>query len=79
VGPRPGLDNVEKRKFLTLLGLKLQPLSHPAHNQLLYQLRYPGSCIGGICKLTICRGNAQKGQCPICGEWKDKAYSGKVQ
>jgi hypothetical protein len=25
VGPRAGLDDVEKRKFLTLLGLKLNP------------------------------------------------------
>jgi hypothetical protein len=26
VGPRAGLDNVEERKFLTLTGLKLQPV-----------------------------------------------------
>jgi hypothetical protein len=30
--PRPGLDNVEKRKFLTLSGLELQPLCRPAHS-----------------------------------------------
>jgi hypothetical protein len=41
--PRASLDNVEKRKFLTLLGLKLWPLGHPACSQSLYQLRYPGS------------------------------------
>jgi hypothetical protein len=30
VDPRAGLDDMEKRKFLTLLGLKLQPqLSSP--------------------------------------------------
>jgi hypothetical protein len=40
VSPRAGLD-VEKRKFLTLPGVKLQPLCRPAHSQLLYQLRYP--------------------------------------
>jgi hypothetical protein len=34
--PRAGLDNVEKRKFLTLPGLELRPLSHPAHSQSLY-------------------------------------------
>jgi hypothetical protein len=34
---------MEKRKFLTLLGLKLQPLGHPDRSQSLYQLRYPGS------------------------------------
>jgi hypothetical protein len=33
--PRACLDDVEKRKFLTLLGLELQPLSS-AHSQLLY-------------------------------------------
>jgi hypothetical protein len=33
VDPRAGVDNMEKRKFLTLLGLKLQPLGHPAHSQ----------------------------------------------
>jgi hypothetical protein len=30
VVPRAGLDNMEKRKFLTPPGLKLQPLGHPA-------------------------------------------------
>jgi hypothetical protein len=43
VGPRAGLDNVEKRKFLTLPGLVLWPLSCPARSQSLYRLRYPGS------------------------------------
>jgi hypothetical protein len=38
VGPRAGLDNVEKRKLLTLPRLEHQPLSCPAHSQLLYQL-----------------------------------------
>jgi hypothetical protein len=33
VGPRTGLDDVEKRKFLTLPGLELRPLSHPACSQ----------------------------------------------
>jgi hypothetical protein len=31
VGPRAGLDDVEKRKFLTLQGLKLRPLGRLAH------------------------------------------------
>jgi hypothetical protein len=43
VDPRAGLNNVEKRKFLTLLGLELRPLSRPAHSQSLYRLRYPAS------------------------------------
>jgi hypothetical protein len=43
VGPRTGLDDVEKRKSLTQPGLELRPLGCPAHNQSLYRLSYPGS------------------------------------
>jgi hypothetical protein len=43
VNPRSGLDDVERRKFLTLPGLELQPLGRPAHSQSLYRLRYPDS------------------------------------
>jgi hypothetical protein len=43
VGPRAGLDDLEKRKFLTLRELELRPLGHPACSQSLYQLSYPGS------------------------------------
>jgi hypothetical protein len=43
MGPRAGLDDTEKRKFLTLLGLELRPLCRPACSQSLYRLRYPGS------------------------------------
>jgi hypothetical protein len=39
VGPWAGLDDLEKRKFLTLPGLKLWPLGRPARSQSLYQLR----------------------------------------
>jgi hypothetical protein len=39
VGPRAGLDDVEKRKFLTLPGLELRPLGRPP----LCRIRYPGS------------------------------------
>jgi hypothetical protein len=41
--PRTGMDNVEKRTFLTLPGLELRPFGRPAHSQSLYWLRYPGS------------------------------------
>jgi hypothetical protein len=40
VGPRAGLDDVEKKKFLTLPGLELRLLGRPAHSQSLYRLRY---------------------------------------
>jgi hypothetical protein len=33
VDPRAGLDDVEKRKFLTLPGLGLRPLCRPARNR----------------------------------------------
>jgi hypothetical protein len=41
VGPRAGLDIVEKRKFLTLPRLELRSLGRPARSQSLYRLRYP--------------------------------------
>jgi hypothetical protein len=49
VDPRAGLDDVEKRKFLILLGLELRLLG----SQSLYRLSYPGSCgnIIDLCKL----------------------------
>jgi hypothetical protein len=43
VGTRADLDDMEKGKFLTLLGLELRHLGRPARSQSLYQLRYPGS------------------------------------
>jgi hypothetical protein len=38
VGPRVGLDDVEKRKFLTLPGLEMRPRPRPARSQSLYRL-----------------------------------------
>jgi hypothetical protein len=43
VGPRAGLEDMEKRKFLTLPGLEFRPLGRPAPSQSLYRLRYPGT------------------------------------
>jgi hypothetical protein len=43
VDPRAGLADVQKRKFLTLPGLELQPLVRPARSQSLYWLLHPGS------------------------------------
>jgi hypothetical protein len=43
VDPIAGLDDLEKRKFLTLPGLELRPRSRPARSQSLYRLRYPDS------------------------------------
>jgi hypothetical protein len=42
VYPKVGLEDVEKRKFLTLPVLKLRPLGRPARSQSLYRLSYPG-------------------------------------
>jgi hypothetical protein len=36
MGPISGLDDGEKRKFLTLLGLELRLTRHPARSQSLY-------------------------------------------
>jgi hypothetical protein len=43
LGPRTGLNDIERRKFLTLPGLQLRSLRRPARSQSLYLLRYPGS------------------------------------
>jgi hypothetical protein len=45
VGSRTCLDDVEKRKFLTLPGLKLRTLGRSARSQSLYRLRHLGSLI----------------------------------
>jgi hypothetical protein len=42
VNTRAGLDDVEKRKFLTLPGRELRLLDRPARSQLLYRLGYHG-------------------------------------
>jgi hypothetical protein len=34
--PRASLEDMEKRKFLTIQGLELRPLGLPAHSQSLY-------------------------------------------
>jgi hypothetical protein len=43
VDTRTGLDDVGRRKCLTLPGLELRHLCRPARSQSLYRLRYPGS------------------------------------
>jgi hypothetical protein len=41
VAPRAGLDDMEKRNFLTPPGLQLRPLGRPARSQSLNRLSYP--------------------------------------
>jgi hypothetical protein len=41
VGPRTGLDDVERRNILILPGLELWPFGRPARSQSLYRQRYP--------------------------------------
>jgi hypothetical protein len=43
VGPRAGLDDMEKGKFLTLPGVELKSLGGSARSQSLYRLRCRGS------------------------------------
>jgi hypothetical protein len=45
VDSRAGLEDVEKRNFLTLPRLELRPIGPPASSQSLYRLRYLGSNI----------------------------------
>jgi hypothetical protein len=53
MGLRASLDDVEKRKFLTLPGLELQPVSCPARSQSLYRLSYPGSLLSQYSHINI--------------------------
>jgi hypothetical protein len=52
MGPTAGLDDVEKRKFLTLLGLELRPLGCPACSQSLSWLLCE-DISGFICSMEI--------------------------
>jgi hypothetical protein len=56
VNPRAGLDELEKRKFLALLGVELQPLGRPARSQSLYRLcTKPSDLKGDNCRVPIFR------------------------
>jgi hypothetical protein len=43
VGPRAGVEDVEKRTFLTLPGLEPRPLNRPDRSQSLYRVHYTDS------------------------------------
>jgi hypothetical protein len=51
MNPRAGLDDVEKKKCLTLPGLELRPLGRPPRSQTLYRPRFPGS--EGFCTIVV--------------------------
>jgi hypothetical protein len=53
VHPGDYLDDMEKRKFLTLPGLELRPLSRPARGQSLYRLSYRGSYAFAFIQLLL--------------------------
>jgi hypothetical protein len=53
VDPRVGLDDMEKRQFLTLPRLEPRSLGRPARSQSLYRLRYPGSKNVNITRVKI--------------------------
>jgi hypothetical protein len=53
VSPIAGLNDVERRKLLTLPGLGLRPLGRPARSQSLYRLRYPGSPLSLSLSLSL--------------------------
>jgi hypothetical protein len=53
VNNRAGMDDVGKRRFLTLPRLELRPFVRPALSQSLYRLRYTGPSILYILIITI--------------------------
>jgi hypothetical protein len=71
VGPRTGLDDVEKRKFLTLPCLELRPLCSPARSQSLYRLSYPGSETAIGSSLNALRHNLTGDYTKTALGWKD--------
>jgi hypothetical protein len=50
---RADMDDLGKRKFLTVPGLELPPLGSPARSQSLYRLSYPGSQYRGLTKINF--------------------------
>jgi hypothetical protein len=60
MGPRAGLDDVEKRNFLALPGLELQPVA---------RLRYRGSCIAGniLNRQSLAADNRWSSSFSFCG------------
>jgi hypothetical protein len=53
VDPRAGLDDVEKRRFLTVPGLELRPLGRPSRSRSLNRLRSAGSAKIGLVRPFI--------------------------
>jgi hypothetical protein len=65
VGPIPGLDVVENRKFLPLPGLELRRLGRPACSQSLYRLRYPSSFLHPYSESKLCTYDGRPGSIPV--------------
>jgi hypothetical protein len=76
VGPRAGLNDVEKRKFLTLPGLELPPLRRPARSQSLYRLCYKFECYISYVRFhsAECLGGAALGPCENSGQPEENYY-----
>jgi hypothetical protein len=53
VGPRRGLDDVERRRILHLPRPELRPLGRPVRSQSLYRLRYLGDELERTCEETV--------------------------
>jgi hypothetical protein len=67
--PRTGLNDMEKRNFLTLPGLELRPLCRPARGQSLYRLSYPGSLAVDMGYLLKIYRNITLPSIPKSGSW----------
>jgi hypothetical protein len=79
VGPRAGLDDVEKRKFLTLPGLELRLLGRPARSQSLYRLSYPGSYGPSMCLLKYRHFGIKRSQAIFLKERNEGSWSCSMQ
>jgi hypothetical protein len=78
VGPRVGLDDLEKRKFLTLPGLKLRPLGRPVRIQSLYRLRCPGSYIVSHRNTVLWQFVQRRREVKLSGEGRERTKGCEV-
>jgi hypothetical protein len=69
VDPSVGLGDMEKRKFLTLLGIELRHLGRPGRSQSLYRLCYIVLCLRrGDAISSIRRVHFVSSSCPLTQE-----------
>jgi hypothetical protein len=76
MGHGTGLDNVEKREFLTLPELELRPLCRPARSQSLYRLRLVSEKMRFVGRMWLYSLLTAKGRRKLRKSYKFRKYQG---